>query len=159
MTKQVTVRVPATTANLGPGFDSLGCALALYNTVSIALEGDSLCIEGCEEAYRGPENLAAAAYRAAMQQMGLPCEEGLHIVIRADIPVSRGLGSSAALLAAGALAYCVSGAGPTQLALVQGEAQPFADRLRAALPGELSGWQVLPLAVEPCGAQVLSLQA
>ena len=63
-----------------------------------------------------------------------------------------------AALCCGALAYCVSGAGPTQLALVQGEAQPFADRLRAALPGKLSGWQVLPLAVESCGAQVLSLQ-
>ena len=32
--KKVTLRIPATTANLGPGFDSLGCALALYNTIT-----------------------------------------------------------------------------------------------------------------------------
>ena len=32
--KKITVRVPATTANIGPGFDSMGCALALYNTIT-----------------------------------------------------------------------------------------------------------------------------
>ena len=102
--QKVTVRVPATTANIGPGFDSFGCALALYNTITVALEGETLCIEGCPEAYRGPDNLVAVAYRAAMQRMELPCEDGLHITIQAEIPVSRGLGSSAALLVAGALA-------------------------------------------------------
>lgn len=100
----VTVQVPATTANLGPGFDCFGCALALYNSVTVALEGNALCIEGCDAAYCGPDNLAAAAYRAVLARLGLPCEAGLHITIRADIPVSRGLGSSAALLVAGALA-------------------------------------------------------
>ncbi len=102
--QKVTVRVPATTANIGPGFDSFGCALTLYNTITVALEGDSLVIDGCDEAYRGPDNLVAAAYRAAMQRIGCACETGLHISISADIPVSRGLGSSAALLTAGALA-------------------------------------------------------
>jgi homoserine kinase len=102
--KKVTVRVPATTANIGPGFDSFGCALALYNTITVALEGENLVIDGCPEAYRGPDNLVAVAYRAAMQRMNLLCEAGLHISIDAQIPVSRGLGSSAALLVAGALA-------------------------------------------------------
>lgn len=102
--KKVTIRVPATTANIGPGFDSFGCALTLYNTITVALEGESLAIDGCPEAYRGADNLVAVAYRAAMQRMSLPCEDGLHISIDAQIPVSRGLGSSAALLAAGALA-------------------------------------------------------
>lgn len=102
--RKVTVRVPATTANIGPGFDSFGCALSLYNTITVALEGEALVVDGCPEAYRGPDNLVAVAYRAAVQRMGLPCEAGLHVSIDAQIPVSRGLGSSAALLAAGALA-------------------------------------------------------
>ncbi len=102
--QKVRIRVPATTANIGPGFDSFGCALALYNTITVALEGESLVIEGCDEAYRGPDNLVVVAYRAAMERMGLACEAGLHITIEADIPVCRGLGSSAALLVAGAMA-------------------------------------------------------
>lgn len=102
--KSVTVRAPATTANLGPGFDCMGCALALYNTVTVALEGESLSIDGCDAAYRNADNLVAVAYRETMARLGDERETGLHITIRADIPVSRGLGSSAALLAAGALA-------------------------------------------------------
>lgn len=101
---QVTVRVPATTANLGPGFDSFGCALALYNTISVSVTSGSLSFEGCDSAYCGEDNLVVQAYRAAMKRMGLSCETGLHIGFLADIPVCRGLGSSAALLAAGALA-------------------------------------------------------
>lgn len=102
--KMVTIRVPATTANIGPGFDSFGCALALYNTISVALEGDDLWIEGCDEAYCNEDNLVVVAYRAAMERMGLESEKALHITIDAQIPVCRGLGSSAALLVAGAMA-------------------------------------------------------
>ena len=102
--KKVTIRVPATTANIGPGFDSFGCALALYNTITVALEGEGHVIDGCDKKYCGEDNLAAVAYRAAMQRMGLESEKALHISISADIPVCRGLGSSAALLVAGAMA-------------------------------------------------------
>lgn len=102
--KKVTVRVPATTANLGPGFDSFGCALALYNTVTVEQIGHTLVIEGCDSAYCNENNLVVQAYRAAVQRMGLEPEAGLKINICAQIPVARGLGSSAAMLAAGALA-------------------------------------------------------
>ncbi len=101
---KVTVRVPGTTANVGPGFDSFGCALGIYNTVSVAAEGEQLVIDGCDKKYAGPDNLVYQSYTAAMQRFGLPTEKSLHITIGGDIPVSRGLGSSAALLAAGAAA-------------------------------------------------------
>lgn len=98
----VSVRVPATTANLAAGFDSVGCALGLYNTLTFT-QGEGLSFSGCEAAYQNRENLAYQAYCRVLTALGLP-EEGVHIDIRAEIPVSRGLGSSAALLAAGAVA-------------------------------------------------------
>ena len=56
--KRVTIRVPATTANLGPGFDAFGCALSLYTDVTFEETEAGLQITGCEEAYTGPDNLA-----------------------------------------------------------------------------------------------------
>ena len=100
--KKVTIRVPATTANLGPGFDAFGCALSLYTDVTFEETECGLEITGCDEAYTGPDNLAYVSYCAVMDTM---CEEikGLKIHIDANIPICRGLGSSAALLVAGAM--------------------------------------------------------
>ena len=100
--EKVTVRVPATTANLGVGFDTLGCALQLYNTLSFTLS-DRLSFTGCDEEYQTPDNLAYQGFAAVYAHMGLPTP-GVHIDIAADIPVCRGLGSSAAMIAAGAMA-------------------------------------------------------
>lgn len=100
---KVTVRVPASTANLGPGFDSFGCALGLYNELTFEQKPAGLTITGCASQYANPRNLAYVAYQEAMKEMGFPME-GLAIHITGKIPVSRGLGSSAALLAAGAMA-------------------------------------------------------
>ena len=100
--KKVTIRVPATTANLGPGFDAFGCALSLYTDVTFEETEWGLEITGCDEAYTGPDNLAYVSYCAVMATM---CEEvrGVKIHIDAQIPICRGLGSSAALLVAGAM--------------------------------------------------------
>ena len=100
--KRVTIRVPATTANLGPGFDAFGCALSLYTDVTFEETEAGLEITGCDEAYAGPDNMAYTAYCAVMATM---CEEvrGVKIHIDAQIPICRGLGSSAALLVAGAM--------------------------------------------------------
>lgn len=100
--EKVSVRVPATTANLGVGFDTLGCALQLYNILSFT-RSDILSFSGCNEEYQTPDNLAYQGFAAVYAQMGLPTP-GVHIDIAADIPVCRGLGSSAAMIAAGALA-------------------------------------------------------
>ena len=100
--KRVTIRVPATTANLGPGFDAFGCALSLYTDVTFEETDSGLEITGCDEEFTGPDNLAYVAYCAALATMSEELR-GVKIHIDAHIPVCRGLGSSAALLVAGAM--------------------------------------------------------
>ena len=100
--KRVTIRVPATTANLGPGFDAFGCALSLYTDVTFEETECGREITGCDEEYTGPDNLAYVSYCAALATMSEELR-GVKIHIEAQIPVCRGLGSSAALLVAGAM--------------------------------------------------------
>ena len=100
---RVTIRVPATTANLGPGFDAFGCALSLYTDVTFQeTEEVGLEITGCDEEFTGPDNMAYASYCAVLASLNEPVK-GVKIHIDAHIPVCRGLGSSAALLVAGAM--------------------------------------------------------
>ena len=99
---KVTIRVPATTANLGPGFDAFGCALGLYTDVTFEETEEGLEITGCDEAYTGPDNLAYTAYCAVLASLSEEIR-GVKIHIDAHIPICRGLGSSAALLVAGAM--------------------------------------------------------
>ena len=99
---RVTVRVPATTANLGPGFDAFGCALQLYTDVTFEETESGLEITGCDEAFTGPDNLAYVSYCAVLASLDEQVK-GVKIHIDAHIPVCRGLGSSAALLVAGAM--------------------------------------------------------
>ena len=100
--KRVTIRVPATTANLGPGFDAFGCALSLYTDVTFEETESGLEITGCDEAYTGPDNLAYTSFCAVMASISEEVK-GVKIHIDAHIPIARGLGSSAALLVAGAI--------------------------------------------------------
>ena len=100
--KTVTIRVPATTANLGPGFDAFGCALKLYTDVTFEETEYGLEITGCDEAFTGPDNLAYVSYCAVMASLNEEVK-GVKIHIDAHIPICRGLGSSAALLVAGAM--------------------------------------------------------
>ena len=99
--EKVTVRVPATTANLGVGFDTLGCALGLYNTLSFS-PAPELGFSGCDTEYQTPDNLAYLGFKAVYEHLGQEIP-GVHIDISTHIPVCRGLGSSAAMIAAGAL--------------------------------------------------------
>ncbi|MDI9520967.1 MAG: homoserine kinase [Bacillota bacterium] len=98
----VIVRVPATTANLGPGFDCLGAALSLYARFSFEKREAGLEITGCKPAYANSENLVYKAFCLALKENGLQ-PEGVRIHLDSDIPVSRGLGSSAACAAGGIL--------------------------------------------------------
>ena len=103
----VRVRVPATSANLGPGFDALGLALTLYDEVDAWIRPAGLAIEisgeGADLAEAGEEHLVVQAMRAAFAVTGTqPPGIGLRCVNR--IPHGRGLGSSAAAIVAGILA-------------------------------------------------------
>ena len=100
--KRVTIRVPATTANLGPGFDAFGCALSLYTDVTFEECEYGLEITGCPEEFTGPDNLVYVSYCAALATMSEELR-GVKIHIDSNIPIARGLGSSAALLVAGAM--------------------------------------------------------
>ena len=100
--KRVTIRVPATTANLGPGFDAFGCALSLYTDVTFEETEEGLEITGCDAAFTGPDNMAYTSYCAVLASLSEEVRGG-KIHIESNIPVCRGLGSSAALLVAGAM--------------------------------------------------------
>ena len=98
------VRIPASSANLGPGFDCFGIAWQCYNEIEFIPREEGLVISGCEEKYCNEDNLAYKAYRAVMAWAGQR-ESGLEIRFgRTDIPVSRGMGSSAALIVGGVVA-------------------------------------------------------
>lgn len=98
------VRIPASSANLGPGFDCFGLAWQCWNEIEFIPGGDKLKINGCPERFQNRENLAFRGYLAVLEACGLK-EEPLSIeFLKTEIPVSRGLGSSAALIAGGAAA-------------------------------------------------------
>jgi len=99
----VRITAPATTANMGAGFDCLGCALSLYNTFDVEEIEQGFEITGCDAAYANENNLVVVAYKEAMRRMNLPVR-GLRVHIDAQIPLARGLGSSAACISAGVAA-------------------------------------------------------
>lgn len=98
------VLVPASSANLGPGFDCFGVAWRLYNELEFIPGGNGLTITGCDEKYRGADNLAYRAYCSVLERAGLKPEPLRINFLHSDIPISRGLGSSSALLVGGVIA-------------------------------------------------------
>ena len=100
--RRVRVRVPATSANLGPGFDALGLSLKLYNRFETE-EADALELSGCDDAYCNEDNLFVKAYRSALDELSLPFR-GLRVRFEAEVPVARGLGSSSTCIVGGLLA-------------------------------------------------------
>ena len=103
----VTVRVPATSANLGPGFDALGLALTLHDEVEARILPAGVSIEitgeGADLADVGEEHLVLRAMRATFAITGGQ-PPGIRLRCRNHIPHGRGLGSSAAAIVAGILA-------------------------------------------------------
>lgn len=104
----LTLKVPASTANLGCAFDIAGLALSLYNTYVFAPAAkDELA--GFAPADSGADNLVLTSYHYAQRALGL-AENGVKIrLLEACIPYSSGLGSSAACIVAGVVAANVLG--------------------------------------------------
>jgi homoserine kinase len=131
----VTVRVPASSANLGPGFDCLGLALGLWDTVEVRVAGRGVVVEvegeGAGEVPADASHLVARGVTAALRRAGVRAE-GLHVLCRNAIPHSRGLGSSASAVVGGLVA------GAELAATVEGVAR-LGDEVLVQLSSEFEG--------------------
>ena len=126
MKRFVTVRVPATSANCGPGFDSLGLALTLYNefTYSISDEtfGFTLQVEGegRDSFHASGRNMAFSSFLTVWNRITDHKRIGMDVSMRNQVPKSRGLGSSSTAIVAGVTAASIlSGANLTQDEILQ----------------------------------------
>ena len=137
----VTVRVPATSANLGPGFDSLGLALSLYDHVQARATSGGVEVQvtgqGADEVGRGEQHLVIRAMRAAFAAMGAQ-PAGIALSCRNEVPQGFGLGSSAAAIVAGLIAARALAAGCDQNGHT-GRSDPLSDDALLALACQLEG--------------------
>ncbi|MGD0425384.1 MAG: homoserine kinase [Candidatus Acidiferrales bacterium] len=142
------VRVPASSANLGAGFDCFGLALELFLTVRATVqngpgarsEARTSGVDGSKELPSAPEeNLILRAMQRAAERHGLRLPP-VHLAVRNEIPIAGGLGSSAAAIVAGtALGFAVCGKKSTQESALRlaAEMEHHADNVGAALLGGL----------------------
>ncbi len=107
MSRKATARIPASTTNLGPGFDVLGLALQLYSTVSLEITGSSteVVVSGVdvEKIPSTPEHIAFQAVESIFQRSGGQQPDGLKLTIANGIPAIRGLGGSGTAILGGLL--------------------------------------------------------
>lgn len=98
----IRISVPATSANLGIGYDTLGMAVSLYSHFTFE-RAETLTITGCPEEFRNENNLVYVSLVDALAEWG---EEpiGVAIDIQTEVPVARGLGSSSTCVVAGIMA-------------------------------------------------------
>jgi homoserine kinase len=138
----VEVKVPATSANMGPGFDCLGVALNLYNNFQIEESGDELHIGGCEESYRNEKNLVYVSMQKCFEKIGYSHrQKGIRINFESDIPISRGLGSSATCILGGVLAANEIGKGnlnKNEILEIASEIEGHPDNIAPALFGGMT---------------------
>lgn len=101
----IRVRIPATTANLGPGFDCMGLALDLWNQFELRIGGDGHRLvafgEGADRLDRGPDNLVFTTMREELDRLGVAVPPGAEVTAHNAIPVASGLGSSSTATLAG----------------------------------------------------------
>lgn len=98
----INIRVPATTANLGPGFDTLGISLNLYNKFTFEEISKGIEIIGALDNEKDIDNLVYTSMLKTFESIGYK-PKGMRINIEANIPASRGLGSSSTCILAGVM--------------------------------------------------------
>jgi homoserine kinase len=140
---RVHVRVPASSANLGPGFDALGLALELHNEIEVA-ESDAITVavegEGADRLAPNDRNVIVRAVRMAYEAAGRPFH-GCAVTCVNRIPLARGLGSSAAAWVGGLLAGNALVGSPLDADALLGlaaRAEGHPDNVAAALLGGLT---------------------
>lgn len=150
----VTIRIPASSANLGPGFDALGLALSLYDEITVeCLPGSAerldieIAGEGADRLPRDKTHLVAQSMARVFAELG-EAPAGLRISCHNVIPHGRGLGSSAAAIVGGIVAArALIATGEAQLdnddmLRLANEIEGHPDNVAAALLGGLTiAWQ------------------
>lgn len=126
--------VAASTANLGPGFDSIGLALSLYDEIVVETTASGLTVhvegEDADQLSRGADHLVVRAVECGLQAAGVSAA-GLAVRCRNVIPHSRGLGSSAAAVVGGLAA--VNGL------LAQADSTPLSETQLIQLASQFEG--------------------
>lgn len=98
----VRIKVPATSANVGVGFDTLGLAVTFYGYCDVTLS-DTLTITGCPKEFQTEENLIFQSYKHVLDDLHREVIP-INLVIDSEVPFARGLGSSAVCIVSGVLA-------------------------------------------------------
>lgn len=169
MPLSATVHVPATTANIGPGFDCLGAALTLYNRFQFtaAESGVTIQVTGSEAARVNTDetNLAYRAFQQVYQHLG-QAPIGVAIQIELGVPLARGLGSSSTAIVGGLLganALAGSPLSPQALMDLAVEIEGHPDNVVPALQGgcqlavaNAGQWTICPV---PWDAQIVPIVA
>ncbi len=160
---EVSVYVPATSANLGPGFDCLALALDLWNRTTFRLDGKDVRVsvagEGAGRLPVGATNLIVQSFMQVCQEKGLSVPIGLRVGCHNAIPLGSGLGSSAAAVITGVIgANVLIGAGLNSRDIIRiaNKIEGHADNAAAAVHGGLvvvaTGGdqpQIYPIQIQP----------
>ncbi len=141
--KKVSIQVPATSANCGPGFDTLGLACTLYNEVTYEItdaKGFQLEVTGEGADYLKPfgRNLAFASFLRVWNEATCGQRIGLKVTMHNRIPMSRGLGSSSSAIVAGiyaANALCDNHFSQDELLAIATDIEGHPDNVAPALYG------------------------
>ncbi len=161
--RPVTVRVPASSANLGPGFDCLGLALDMWNEITVQIDGSGYAVqiegEGADYLPHNSRNLILCAMERVYKENGLRLPSAIRLECKNAIPIRSGLGSSASAVAAGLLAAShLLDIAPTiqELIKMAVEFEGHADNVAACLLGGLvivtpdaNNWIVEKVPIQP----------
>lgn len=167
----VGVRTPASSANLGPGFDTLGLALGVWDEYSVSLEGEGLVIdvegEGVDDVPRDERHLVFRCLAAGLGHLGYEVPSGLHLRCTNRVPHSRGMGSSATAIVSGfALASALASLASTGEARLDlddindhaGAWEGHPDNSSASVYGGMTiSWSTAPPAVQPVRTAVVDV--
>ncbi len=142
MSCKATARIPASTTNLGPGFDVLGLALQLYSTVTLEITGEDteVVVSGVdfEKIPSTPEHSGFKAVETIFQRSGIPQPKGMRLRIENGIPAIRGLGGSGTAILGGLLTaneLCDSPFSLSDILDIASEIEGHPDNVAASLYG------------------------
>ncbi|MFD1125195.1 homoserine kinase [Lentilactobacillus raoultii] len=135
----IKIKVPATSANVGVGFDCMGLAVSFYSTISFEESAEKLEITGCPIEFQTEDNLVYQAFVKGCDYLDKPVPN-IKISIDTDVPVARGLGSSSVCIVAGlkaASTWFDNAISSDQLLVLATEMEGHPDNVTPAILGGL----------------------